>query len=283
MVDNFFPYPGGKTIHSDWILQFLPSHTCYVEPFGGSASILFLKKPSEIEVYNDKDNLLVNLFRVVRDPIKSQRLFKLLKNTLYSRAEHRNALFFTQFPHFAPSDVELAWATYLSFYFNYASKLNSGFRYSNEKNNTNQYYNSLRNLIWIRERLKNVVIENLDYADCIDRYDGEETLFYVDPPYFGAGTVHYRIGDEFRTNLKPHEELAQKLKTIKGMCVLSGYENPIYDEILNDWHKEYKATKTTLINKRQSNNPKERVEILYINPQAWERLKIKQISIYDAF
>ena len=275
-------YPGGKTMISDWILQFFPPHTCYVEPFGGGASLLLLKKPSEVEVYNDKDDLLVNMFRVIKNPEKSQILFKNLKNTLYSRSEHRRAVSIIRNPRLAQDDVELAWATYVALYFCYGSKLNSGFRYSNVKNNTRRYFNSLRNIVYIRQRFSNVIVENLDWYDCVLRYDGPETLFYIDPPYWGANTQHYRVGDIFRRDLSLHEDIAIKLSNVKGMVLLSSYENPAYEKYLKDWHREYLKTKTFLINSNVIENPeKDRTEILWINPNAWEKLKTKMVKLWD--
>ena len=60
-------YYDGKWRLADWILGYLPAHVCYVEPFGGAASVLLRKPPSELEVYNDLDSGVVNFFRVLRE------------------------------------------------------------------------------------------------------------------------------------------------------------------------------------------------------------------------
>ena len=53
---------GGKSLLANWILEHFPDHRTYIEPYGGMANVLLKKEPSEIEVYNDLDARLVNLF-----------------------------------------------------------------------------------------------------------------------------------------------------------------------------------------------------------------------------
>jgi DNA adenine methylase len=78
-------YYGGKFRLADWIISFFPEHLVYTECFGGAASVLLKKKPSKHEVYNDLNDEVVNLFRVVRDPETARKLRHMLKLTPYSR------------------------------------------------------------------------------------------------------------------------------------------------------------------------------------------------------
>ena len=68
---------GGKSLLANWILDQFPDHRIYVEPYGGMANVLLKKKPSDVEVYNDLDRRLVNLFQFIRDPDKVLELQRL--------------------------------------------------------------------------------------------------------------------------------------------------------------------------------------------------------------
>ena len=68
VITSPITWHGAKTKLASTILRHFPEHRTYCEPFGGSAAVLLAKEPSEIEIYNDADRSLVNLFRVVRDP-----------------------------------------------------------------------------------------------------------------------------------------------------------------------------------------------------------------------
>lgn len=80
-------YHGGKFRLAPWVISHFPDHRCYVEPFGGAASVLLRKSRSEAEVYNDLDDEIVNLFRVPRDKDQAEKLIDACLLTPYSRTE----------------------------------------------------------------------------------------------------------------------------------------------------------------------------------------------------
>ena len=83
---------GGKWRLAPWIISHFPPHRSYVEPFGGAASVLLRKERSYGEVYNDLDDLVVNLFRVLRHPEWGGALLESLCLTPFSRIEFEQAI-----------------------------------------------------------------------------------------------------------------------------------------------------------------------------------------------
>src|SRR5579859_5689382 len=84
-------YHGGKWKLAPWIIGHFPAHRCYVEPYGGGGSVLLRKPRSYAEVYNDLNNDVVNLFRVLRDPPAYRKLLNLLRRTPFARVELEQA------------------------------------------------------------------------------------------------------------------------------------------------------------------------------------------------
>ena len=80
-----FAYFGGKHFLLKRLLPLIPPHKCFVEVFGGGASLLFGHPKSKVEVYNDLDSALVDFFRVLQSPEESAELIEKLKLTPYSR------------------------------------------------------------------------------------------------------------------------------------------------------------------------------------------------------
>lgn len=81
-----FPVPGGESQLASWILEYLPAHECYVEGFGGAASLLVDRAPSPVDVHNDSDSDLVHLFRVLRT--QPETLVAWLDAMPYAREGH---------------------------------------------------------------------------------------------------------------------------------------------------------------------------------------------------
>jgi len=223
MVNSPFKWVGGKSRLRKAIISLLPQHTCYVEPFAGAAWVLFGKTPSDVEVLNDIDQELVTFFRVVKE--NPQELIESFKWELVSRSEFErlanldpHQLSEIQRAHRFYYLIMAGWGGELD-YPRFATSITDG-------GHGNRLIGALKTLESrlepVHNRLRTVIIENLSWEECIDRYDRQGVVFYLDPPYPGNGCNYahnMRSWDE-------HEKLIARLKKVRSKWILSSYDIP---------------------------------------------------------
>lgn len=216
---SFLNYIGGKSRLARVVAARLPASRCYCEVFGGAGWVLFAREPSYVEVLNDVNGRLVNLYRVVRDaPDELAEALELLPRSRKLFRELRKS--------FRAGDPVAAAAVYYYLVKNaFSGQVSCGF--SSSKTYPGKYAMLADFKLWAR-RLNKVTIENLAYEDCLARYDAADTAFYLDPPY--VGTERYYGGD-FTT--ADHERLHGILKGLKGRWLVSyndcGAVRALYD------------------------------------------------------
>lgn len=259
---------GGKYYMANDIIKLFPKHKVYVEVFGGAGHILFKKEPSEIEVYNDIDSGLYLFFKILRDENKANILKQKLDLTPYSREEFYHCRDTWRDEQDEIEKVRKWYVTAMqSFSANFSSwsysKSSSGRGMSR---NVSEWLGKIEdNLPKAVERLKVVQIENMDYKDLLKKYDGEDTLFYLDPPYIHKTRTSTRqYAHEMED--EQHEEMIDILLHIKGKAILSGYDNEIYNKLLNNgWKRvflgEYDKRSEKAINESRSKGQ----EFVWIN------------------
>ncbi len=257
-MNSFIAWVGGKRILAKKIISMMPEHHCYVEVFGGAGWVLFRKDPSPVEVYNDLNSDLVNLFRVVRDRLDEfmRRQYFLLS----SRQEYHAFLKAIKEGKFK-DDIDRAIAFYYLIKNSFSSTIFGGWGYSPARGP--RYPRCLDALEEARERLKNVYIENLSFDKLIPRWDRKDTLFYCDPPYFMLLEKSGRSYYQCTFSPEEHRRLRDILKGIEGKFILSYDDHP---EILKLYRK-FNVIKTDpvrySINNRR-NTPIRRVSELII-------------------
>jgi len=238
-------YHGGKWLLAPWIIERFPPHRVYVEPFGGGASVLLRKVRAYAEVYNDMDDDVVNFFRVLRDPVKAEQLRDGLVNTPFSRTE-----FSAAYEIEGVDEVERARRMVVRSFMGFGSAstgvhYSTGFRANSNRSGTtpaHDWVNYPDGLAALTARLRGVVIENRSYEKVIEAHDGEETLFYVDPPYPMCTRNCHRDSYRYEMTDEEHVKLSECLKGVRGMVVLSGYQCPLYDELFEGWRREERRT-----------------------------------------
>lgn len=227
-------YAGGKWQIAEWIIAHLPSHTAYVEPFGGGASVLLRKPRVKSEVYNDLDHELVNFFRILRD--QGPALRTKLEATPFARSEFQLSYEPTADP------LEQARRTVVRSFFGHGSSGHSritGFRSKRHTNNgcshAVDWVNYQQAIPFLVERLQGVVIECRDALDLIRLHDGPDVLFYIDPPYVRQARQDARRLYRHEYADDDHRALAEVLRAVQGSVVLSGYDCPLYQHLFGDW------------------------------------------------
>lgn len=219
------PYVGGKSYLASWIISRFPEdfrEMTYCEVFGGGGWVLYKKDPSYIEIYNDLNSHLVNLFKVIRNDFKKfnhKAEWSLHSREMYMEARKRlkddktlNRI--EKAMHYAIEQVQ-----------SFSGNGGWGYAVSTEKIVSGKWQPFLRRLELINARLKRVQIECLDFEKLIKKYDTKNTLFYLDPPYINKEYYYNTDGVNFKLN--DHERLVKILRKIKGKFILSYYDDPL--------------------------------------------------------
>lgn len=276
---------GGKGNMRAKLLPLFPPHHTYVEPFGGAASMLFGKKPSPVEVYNDLDSGLVEFFRALRDPEQAKELQRLASLTPYAREEYDYCRAHWQEE---TDPVRRAWQWFVVARMSFGGHFGHSWgsvvtlSRSGKAATASPWLSAIKGLPEAHERLMRVQIEHQDWQTILERYDTPETLFYCDPPYVhstrSSGKYDHEMTDE------DHEMFIAKLLETEGMAVVSGYEHPIYRALDDaDWKRyewqtvSFAAAKTRatgIQGKGSALRMQPRTEVAWVKPWAIERLPL---------
>ncbi|QPR68531.1 DNA adenine methylase [Lysinibacillus macroides] len=256
-IPRILHYPGSKWSLADWIISHFPDHETYLEPFFGSGAVLFSKNRSQLETVNDLDGEIVNLFQVIRE--RPDELAHQIKFTPHAREEYYNS--YTA----ADDELERARRLIVRLWQGRGGKTShrTGWRSMIEMNGPlpgKEWLAFPEKIAVVAERLIGVQIENQPAVELIQRYSRQNVLIYADPPYILSTRTTTSYKHEM-TN-EQHEELLTVLNNHPGPVILSGYENELYSDMLQDWHKECKSAK--------AEGGAARIEVLYINPVAAE-------------
>jgi len=247
------------------ILRMIPEHRVYVEVFGGSGRVLLNKEESEVEVWNDYDRRLANLFHVV--VFKFEEFYEKVSGLIYSRELHREyAKEWERVERVEIGDVDLAVKTYYvlcsMFGGGRSGSRSFGFAFRKKSNIAKEYWKRLQGLERIRERLSGVLIECDDFEKVIRRWDGEDVFMYIDPPYLVLRAEEYYNG----FSVEDHGRLLRILKEVKCKWLLSGYASELYDRELAGYNRYEVERAENIYYKPNSKEPKPRVkEVLWWN------------------
>lgn len=205
------PWKGGKARMVSRLLPLFPVHICYVEPFGGMASLLLNKPSSEVEVYNDRDDRLLELFSVLK--YHPQEFDRELDGLLTSRR-----LFELYRDRTGITDIQRSAQFLYALAFSFSGKGESFAPGAIKNAGSIQQLRERAELV--KQRLQRVTIEHLDWEEVIARYDGPDTFFFCDPPYMETSGYRMQFVD------RDQEALAARLKAIKGKFLMTNSDVP---------------------------------------------------------
>lgn len=255
-------YYGGKQRVASKILLYFPKHIVYVEPFAGGAALLFAKPKPVVsnnqnykEVLNDKNDLLINMYRVAIE--RREELELKIQATLCSQSDYRKAIEITKNPD-DYDDLTKAWAFYVNINQSFAKHLNAGWGTSVIGSNQSAvWHNKTLALPKILDRIKDIHVSCEDAIRCIQRWDSPQTLFYCDPPYPNTTQGHYKgyTLDDFKL-------LCDTLDNIQGSYVLSNYHQEIEPQSAQEKIEIESVMSASNGRKVRENN--KRTEVLWI-------------------
>lgn len=219
-MNSLIGWYGGKKRLLEHILPF-PVHTTYIEVFGGSAIVLFEKVPSQIEVLNDINSRLMNMWRGLMEDrrkffdfctheygIDSRELYNYCsKNEANDKIEDAARFYYVDYHSFSQLTADCY----------------HGMSFTGKEHWHTPYLSKLKQLEQICDRLKNVQIESQDFRTLLKRCDRNGVLIYLDPPYFKGGKTYERMpGNDSTWTMKEFEDLRELLTNLKyAMFVLS--------------------------------------------------------------
>ncbi len=283
-TENFvapLQYFGGKNKLAKVIIPLLDyDKTVYVEPFFGSGAIFFKKPQHPIEYINDLDKNLYNLLDVLRQPENAVLLIHKLFFSNNSRELFRDCLRIIKdkdrFEKYNKVDIAYAFV-----YANIASISGIGSmtegaigNWSRPQNKRNLATGGAANSRIIRRAYlipyywHRLCVANIDCRnafDVIKNYDGDDTMFYLDPPYvFDTREKNSRKVYNVEMENDEHEEFIDLVLGLKGKCLISGYDHPIYDRLVeNGWRKVGIEVYSTF--RAAGDSRSKRVEVLWAN------------------
>lgn len=239
------PWMGGKRRLADRLLALFPPHECYVEAFAGGAALFFLRpQPARVEILNDANGELVNLYRVVQHHL--EEFVRQFKWALSSRQVFE---WLQETPPPTLTDIQRAARLF------YLQQLAFGGKVAGQNFGTATTA-PIVNLLRIEEslsaahlRLAGVTIEHLQWHDCVTRYDRAHTLHYLDPPYWQ--TEGYGLPWSF----DHYEKMANFARTAKGRVMISINDHPEIRRVFDGLHLERTELTYTVGNGRDDRAP----------------------------
>lgn len=241
---------GGKHYLAKKIIELMPPHKHYVEPYFGGGAVLLEKDPEGVsEVANDINGELTNFWATLADRAGFQEFKRTVEAVPFSESVWKNASESEPPPGWNATvdPMHRAVAFFIRCRQSRAGKFRDFATLSRKRTRrgmneqASAWITAVDGLQDVHERLRRVVILNRDALDVIRQQDGPDTLFYLDPPYLHETR---KSKDDYAHEMTQdqHADLLETLSTIDGAFLLSGYPSPTYDYAEGQygwWHVDF--------------------------------------------
>lgn len=264
-----FGYIGSKLHSAKYILPFLPYRNSYIEVFGGSGVVLINRRPSKLDVYNDRFGGIVAFYRCIKDKNLCDELIQWLDVTIHAKEEYH---FCKQTWKDCTDLIERAGRWYYSMSYSFGNKGAVWGRTVSSTPQAGMIRNKLTNFDAVHRRFANVQIENCSWEKILNDYDHEDAVFYLDPPYVGTSNdgYHYNMSHD------DHRRMLETIMSMEGFVALSGFANSLYDGYDWDARHTWKVKCTLAGNANNEGNKKAHLKGLECYHDAEEVLWIKE-------
>jgi DNA adenine methylase len=238
---------GGKYYLASKIVQLMPPHLHYVEPFFGGGAVLLARDPEDgdgwlfpnkgvSEVVNDVNSRLINFWRVLQEP----KLFQAFHRAVEAIPVSRTAWEEAHAHEHGDDPIANAVAFFVDCRQSRSGMMNSFTAVTRNRTrrrmngNVSEWLSAVDGLPDVHARLRRVFVENMPALDIIKREDTPGTLFYCDPPYLHETRIS-KDAYSYEMNEQEHRDLLALLLECKGKVMLSGYPSELYDSMLKGW------------------------------------------------
>lgn len=236
-MNSFIGWIGGKKLLRKEIVSRFPEvgFKKYIEVFGGAGWVLFHKeRHAEIEIYNDINSELVNLFKCIKyhcQELQRELGFMLNSRELFNEFKQLYSVI-------GMTDIQRAARFFMLIKTSYGADKKSYGCVKKDIGIMTMYLSD------IEKRLSKVIIENKSFDNLIVSCDRQDALFYLDPPYYGTER-YYNTG----FTQEQHEQLNQILKNLKGKFILSYNDCEYIRELYKDFNIDEVSRNNNLVSR----------------------------------
>jgi DNA adenine methylase len=232
---KLFKTHGGKDYVAKHIIPLIPPHHRYVEAYCGRASVLLRKRPSAIEIANDLNRELINVYLMLQQ--HPAEFIRRIRQRSYNERTFKQALHFQ--PGSDPIESAVQYVVKNRFSrgglgrdFAWSDRLRGG-----QPGDVNSWTGFLTDLPRLADRLKLVRFECREALDVIQEYDDITTFTYLDPPYLPSTRSARRGVFDHDMTEADHQRLLVAITRCRGKIAVSGYSSALYSKALAGWRK----------------------------------------------